>query len=1661
MTTLHPHLRLRRLAGVLLFLGATLAVLGAFQSGARAVPQTVVLSGTLDADAFVVAVHPDDPAMLLLCAEFCFSRSPAEIGTIVVDGRDGDDTLLLHHNGSLATNTTGDLTISFSGGPGVDQLHACVPTSSPDPRYRALGACVDGVHADVRPGASVDERVLAHSTAAGKSVSVTMNDVATIDDRVRGTLAIAGNEVGNQVTYRAVAGSTPARGEVAVDLLAPYRFTGKDNLTLDTGAGPDTVQIATGAGVTGALPCDTAAPVCVRGGSGDDTLSLAGLPGDADRPALTSDGHASGRLTGMPGTPALDFAGIDRVELGLQSSADAFSLSTTPDDDTVRSTSTASGVVLTGDLATDTAAYPLPEVVLAGDGTAPLALELEAAGGDDRLEVTASAGDDAVRLGPTGAGTPCALALSACLQVTTGSGADHWMTLSHLESHAVEAGTGDDALDVVASLLPGTTWRGGEGADRVDVRGTGPRLTVDLASDTVTQDAAGGITATATEVLGVHASGGSVLTNATAADDDLTFRPDGSASGRLTRAGHPTVVELAVVGGSHVLNAGDGRDRVTLEGAAASDRFAVGRGTDLAVQIDALLPVRVSAAEEAVLRGHGGDDRFDLTGTGGPSTVTVDGGTDALADRVTFAAATTDAEVSIDDNLGTGQLSVGGPPVGLAGIEHVDVEGDGAHGLAVRGSDAAEALTQSGNTVRVGNNTDVVFSRFPRVTLDGGAAGDQLWLAPATTTGVADLTALGGGATDSLTVLGTTLSEQVTYTPTGADAGRFALTGSPTVTFAGIESSALDGATAPPSGDLLRVATPTHDGTLVLDPGSTFDSGTVRFLDLAGTSTTAAPLHFGRLGRGELELAGDPAAPADRVLVTGQPDDDLVAVSTRGTPAGDVAVVALDQQLPVAVPGAHTLVLDGLAGVDTFRLPTNHAVPGLSGPGIAIRGGGPDSDDRLQLTGGGGNVTVDLAGATVGETGHAAVHQTGVERITLAASAGAVQVTGGSGPDVIAWQPTGPAAGTVTSPGSPEVVLGGLGGLTLDPAGGADDVRVTLRTVADDVLVARAATTEVSAAGLQPVLLPTTVESLLVASGDGADRIRVTGAGGPDALAVDGGAPAAGGDVLRLEAQDVQVSYATDPTSGVLGSGGGDVGFAAVETIDVQGTGNGALVVHGTPGAEALTVGVGANPRIEVDEAAAVTYAGYPDLTLDGRAGDDDVTVGYDALGDVTTLRVDGGTGAGDRVTVVDTLGSTRTVTMRPQTATSGVVSASGITATLAVAGSELVALDGRGGDDTVRVVTPTGAQQVTLDPGTTADAGSVRVGSLLPLGFTQVGASGFLAVDDEAGERADAVVLRGSTASDSFLLDDASVRTAGWVPLLPRSALDLSVLGGDGDDRATMSGVLPYRSTTFDGGGPDRDDRLALQGPAGPVRVDLAAAAVSGYGGEVRFPGVADLHTDLGGQPLTQVGTARDDAVCYDPMAPRDGRLYILGAPGGGTVSSVCLPDQRGTNVLHTFVDVGHLTVDPGAGADEVIVNGTTSRDLVSIHALAPLTHVTVHPEPDSGSTYRLPLHVVVATTESLVVAADNGSDSFDVVAYDSSAPLMTLHGEGPSTMHDSDTLVFRDGTGRAQLANRNSHDKGAGTVTATYTKGSGAVIRADYDGIENVTLDRDPKLG
>ena len=93
---------------------------------------------------------------------------------------------------------------------------------------------------------------------------------------------------------------------------------------------------------------------------------------------------------------------------------------------------------------------------------------------------------------------------------------------------------------------------------------------------------------------------------------------------------------------------------------------------------------------------------------------------------------------------------------------------------------------------------------------------------------------------------------------------------------------------------------------------------------------------------------------------------------------------------------------------------------------------------------------------------------------------------------------------------------------------------------------------------------------------------------------------------------------------------------------------------------------------------------------------------------------------------------------------------------------TELVVINGLGSNDRLDVETPAGANTTTYTPGATVDAGGVRVDSLLPMEFVNLGAGGVLAFNDASGTRVDTLVHRGSDVDDEF--DVAA--TTGYVLL-------------------------------------------------------------------------------------------------------------------------------------------------------------------------------------------------------------------------------------------------------------------------------------------------------
>jgi hypothetical protein len=143
---------------------------------------------------------------------------------------------------------------------------------------------------------------------------------------------------------------------------------------------------------------------------------------------------------------------------------------------------------------------------------------------------------------------------------------------------------------------------------------------------------------------------------------------------------------------------------------------------------------------------------------------------------------------------------------------------------------------------------------------------------------------------------------------------------------------------------------------------------------------------------------------------------------------------------------------------------------------------------------------------------------------------------------------------------------------------------------------------------------------------------------------------------------------------------------------------------------------------------------------------------------------------------------------------------------------------------------------------------------------------------------------------------------------------------------------------------------------------------------------------------------------------------------------------------VLNNFTSVGQLFLDPGAGVDQVIADGTAGDDLITLLATTPWVTVNVHPQPTDPTTTRLTASVANASTENLAIHALDGQDNIDVHPYDNSAPTFYIDGGSPinkAAGSQADQMEVHDGGGVAHLHTYKSHVFGTGDVTADFRDG------------------------
>src|SRR6202008_78075 len=162
---------------------------------------------------------------------------------------------------------------------------------------------------------------------------------------------------------------------------------------------------------------------------------------------------------------------------------------------------------------------------------------------------------------------------------------------------------------------------------------------------------------------------------------------------------------------------------ITFNGTSGVDTINVVRGATTTVQRTGFKQVSLPAAttEALVVAAGLSDDVINVSGTGGPASLTIDGAGPTASDTLNIATGTNAVVgVTYGVDLSTGVVSdnVAGN-VAFLGVEILGLTGSGATtSLTVNGTTGNDAINQNGNTATVNKPAVVNFATYPTLTLN-------------------------------------------------------------------------------------------------------------------------------------------------------------------------------------------------------------------------------------------------------------------------------------------------------------------------------------------------------------------------------------------------------------------------------------------------------------------------------------------------------------------------------------------------------------------------------------------------------------------------------------------------------------------------------------------------------------------------------------------------------------------------------------------------------------------------------------------------------------------------------------------------------------------------------------------------------------------------------
>ncbi|NUQ61970.1 MAG: VWA domain-containing protein [Pirellulales bacterium] len=448
---------------------------------------------------------------------------------------------------------------------------------------------------------------------------------------------------------------------------------------------------------------------------------------------------------------------------------------------------------------------------------------------------------------------------------------------------------------------------------------------------------------------------------------------------------------------------------------------------------------------------------------------------------------------------------------------------------------------------------------------------------------------------------------------------------------------------------------------------------------------------------------------------------------------------------------------------------------------------------------------------------------------------------------------------------------------------------------------------------------------------------------------------------------------------------------------------------------------------VSVDAYETIEFGNKAGVTIDGRAGDDQIHVADSSTpGASGELVLAGSQPTASDSTILNGTAAQDTVRIEIESPHSAKVTINGTVTK--VTSTEKLVYNGLGGDDLVTILGYLGNNRFVYTPGAAPDAASlsgfddVNNVPFLPVDLLELGVGGAIkfAGNTFFGNDNTLVVL-GTAARDVVDVEAATGNVRVTTPaglsveLQNEDIKNLVLETLEGDDEINLSSPLDvFESVAVHGGDPGASDTLNYAGSGGKITIDLDARTLTETGSApVSFVGIEHLNVDAAGEDVSVLGGPDDDQFTVAP----DVNFVEVSLAG-----------------LNTFLRVGDV--------DEFEINGQGGKNTLTVLATeAPNTiDIDAYAVDVAGRE-----NVHYRNIENLNVLGLAGDDLFNVTTS-SASPTIFLDGGDPIGTTPGDRIHVAAGGQGVALEAGPETDEGGIRV--------GSHERISFDHIEAITV-------